>query len=226
MTEAEAIVRELARDRKRGATALAELALDALAASRSSARAIAAARPGIPLIAAVVRRALRRGVGAARRELRGSVGRVVRASREVLPARARYIVFGGSHTVEAVLRAVRAKVVRDLPADVGLVGADALLPGGDFVNAKGTGEFLRRVRGRGRCGVFAVASELKRVPKPPELERGFEVVPGRLVHALLTEKGLVYPPMGTFPTSEPSWLDRGALEIDGGRGLCHPHHQR
>ena len=226
VNEAEAIVREIVRDRKRGATALAERALDALAASRSAAGAIATARPGIPLIAAVVRRALRRGVAATRRELRSSVGRVVRASREVLPAAARYIVFGGSGTVEAVLRAVRARVVRALPADVGLVGADALLPGGDFINLKGTGEFLRQVRGQGRCGVFAVASELKRVPKAPDLERGFEVVPGRLVHALLTEKGLVYSPMGTFPTREPSWLDRGALDVEGGHGHCHPHHQR
>jgi translation initiation factor 2B subunit (eIF-2B alpha/beta/delta family) len=226
MTEAAEIIREIASDRKRGATALAERALDALAASRRTADELAAVRPGMPLIAAVVRRALKRGVAEARRELRSSQRRLVRASREVLPVAARYIVFGESGTVEAVLRAVRAKVVRTLPADVGLVGADALLPGGDFVNAKGTGEFLRRVRRRGRCGVFAVASELKRVMKAPELERGFEVVPGRLVHAVLTEKGLVYPPMGVFPTAEPSWLDRGALDVEGGRGHCHPHHKR
>jgi hypothetical protein len=226
MTEAEEIVQEIARDRKRGATALAERALDALGASRSTAEALAAARPGMPLIAAVVRRALLRGIAKARRELRSSVRRVVRASQEVLPAGARYLVYGKSGTVEAVLHAVRGRVVRALPADVGLVGADALLPGGDFINAKGTGEFLRQVRRRGRCGVFAVASELKRVAKAPELERGFEVVPGRLVHAVLTEKGLVFPPMGVFPTSEPTWLDRGALDVEGGRGHCHPHHER
>jgi translation initiation factor 2B subunit (eIF-2B alpha/beta/delta family) len=220
------IVLEIRGDRKRGATALAERALDALAVSRGAARELIAARPGMPLIAVVVRRALRRGVAASRRELRSGVTRVVRASREVLPAGARYIAFGGSGTVEAILRAARAKRVEELPADVGLVGADALLPGGDFVSAKGTAEFLRRVRREGRCGVFAVASELKRVRKPPPLERGFEIVPGRLVHAVLTEKGLVYPPMGTFPTSEPSWLDRGALDVEGGRGLCHPHHER
>lgn len=226
MTRAESIVKEIERDRKRGATALAERALDALAESRSVSKALIAARPGMPLVASTVRRALRKGVPAARRELRAAVARLVRASKEVLPSGARYVVFGGSSTVEAVLRAARAKVVKDLPADVALVGADALLPGGDFVNAKGTGAFLRRMRQEGRCGAFAVAVELKRTSRPPALERGFEVVPGRLVHAILTEKGLIYPPMGVYPVSEPSWLERGALDLERGHGLCHPHHER
>ena len=33
-------------------------------------------------------------------------------------------------------------------------------------------------------------------------------------------------PMGTLAGVEPSWLDRGALNPLGGRGLCHPHHGR
>jgi translation initiation factor 2B subunit (eIF-2B alpha/beta/delta family) len=108
---------------------------------------------------------------------------------------------------------------------VGLVGADALFPDGDFVNAKGTADFLRRVR-RSGAGVFAVASELKRARGDIPLERGFERVPGRLVHAILTERGLVYPPMGTLAGVDPTWLDRGALNPEGGRGQCHPHHAR
>src|SRR5438876_9599302 len=137
MNEAEAIVREIARDRKRGATALAERALDALALSHAAAPALLRVRPGMPLIAAVVRLARQRGVAAARRELWTSVVKIVRAARDVMPPGARYIVFGGSGTVEAVLRSARAKVVKELPADVGLVGADALYPDGDFVNARG-----------------------------------------------------------------------------------------
>jgi translation initiation factor 2B subunit (eIF-2B alpha/beta/delta family) len=223
MTRAEAIVREIARDRKRGATALAERALDAMALSRGTARALLAVRPGMPLIAAVVRLAGKRGVSAARKELRKSSARIVRAARDVMPPGARYIVFGGSGTVKAVLRAARAKVVDRLPADVGLVGADALYTDGDFVNAKGTADFLRRVR-RSGAGVFAVVSELKRVRKEVPLERGFERVPGRLVHAVLTEKGLSYPPMGTLGGVDPTWLDRGALNPEGGAGRCHPHH--
>jgi len=226
MSEVDTLVREIVRDRKRGATALAERALDALSAARSSAPALIAARPEMPLIAAVVRRALRRGVAAARKELRSATSRVVRASREVLPVGARYLVFGASGTVEAVLRAARAKVVRKLPADVALVGADALLPGGDFVNVRGSAAFLRHARAEGRCGTFAVASELKRTAQAPPAARGFEIVPGRLVHAVLTEKGLQYPPMGVFPVSEPSWMERGALDLERGRGLCHPHHER
>jgi translation initiation factor 2B subunit (eIF-2B alpha/beta/delta family) len=224
MNPVDALVREIRRDRKLGATALAERALEALAAARSCAPALIAARPEMPLIARVVRRALRRGVGATRRDLRTATGRLVRASREILPSGARYLVFGSSGTVEAVLRAARARVVRKLPADVALVGADALLPGGDFVNARGTADFLRHARAEGRCGAFVVASELKRVAAAPPRARGFEVVPGRLVHAILTETGLHYPPMGVFPVSEPSWMERGALDLERGRGLCHPHH--
>lgn len=226
MTEVDSLLREIARDRKRGATALAERALDALAISRAAAKDLLALRPEMPLIATVVRRALRKGLAATRRELRSATSRVVRASREVLPTGARYLVFGGSGTVEAVLRAVRGKAVSGLPADVALLGADALLPGGDFTGARGSAAFLRHARAEGRCGAFVVASELKRTTKAPPPARGFELVPGRLVHAVLTEKGLHYPPMGVFPVSEPSWMERGALDIERGRGLCHPHHER
>src|SRR5437762_3375700 len=99
MNEAEAIVREIARDRKRGATALAERALDAMALSRAAGPALLAVRPGMPLIAAIVRLARKRGVSAARRELQASSARIVRAARDVMPRGARYIVFGGSETV-------------------------------------------------------------------------------------------------------------------------------
>ncbi len=224
MSEVEKIVREIARDRTRGATALAGRALDAFSLSRGAAAgALLSVRPGMPLVAAAVRLARKRGVATARRELRSAVARIVRASRDVMPPGGRYLVFGGSGTVEAVLRAARAKVVRDLPADVGLVGADAIYADGDFVNAKGTAEFLRRVR-RAGAGAFAVASELKRVKGEVPLERGFERVPARLVHAILTEGGLQYPPMGTLAGVDPTWLDRGALDPKGGTGACHPHH--
>ncbi|MFN3486373.1 MAG: hypothetical protein ACK44W_12950, partial [Planctomycetota bacterium] len=78
---AEQIVREIEQDRRRGATALAERALDALARSRSVAGRLLAARPEMPLIAAVVRRALRRGVAAARRELERRRARLLEAAR-------------------------------------------------------------------------------------------------------------------------------------------------
>ncbi len=216
---------EIARDRKRGATALAERALDLLARSRSAGPALAAARPSMPLVGAVVRLALRRGVEEARRRLRASLAGIVRQARDVLPPGGRFAVFGGSGTVLRVVRSVKGRIVDRFPADAALVGADALLPGGDFVNAKGTEAFLRRARAA-RCGVFAVASELKRVKAAPPLEPGFERVNGKVVHAVLTETGLHYPPLEAVAGVEPTWLDRGALEPGGGRGRCHPHHRR
>lgn len=217
------IVREIARDRRRGATALAERALDALARSRSAASALQAARPSMPLVGAVVRLALRRGVPAARRELRSSLARILRQAEDVLPPGGRFILFGSSGTVRAAVAAAKGRIVRTFPADVALVGADALLPGGDFVNARGTEAFLRKARAA-RCGVFAVASELKRVLEAPPLERGFERVNGKVVHAVLTETGLHYPPLEAVAGIDPTWLDRGALDPGGGRGRCHPHH--
>jgi translation initiation factor 2B subunit (eIF-2B alpha/beta/delta family) len=217
------IVREIERDRVRGATALAERALQALALSRAVGPALKKARPGMPFMDAVVRLALQKGVAAARRDLQSRLSRLLVRTRDILPPGARYIVFGSSGTVQAVLREVGAKVVEEVPADVGLVGADALLPDGDFVNVEGTSDFLRRVR-RARAGVFVVATELKRVGKAPPLDPGFERVPARLVHAILTETGLHYPPMGTLAGVDPTWLDRGALNPGGGEGKCHPHH--
>src|ERR1043166_1337153 len=118
MTRAEAIIREIARDRKRGATALAERALDALALSPRAGSDLLRVRPAMPLIAAVVRLARRRGVAAARRDLRERSARIVRAARDVMPPGARYIVFGGSGTVRSIVRASRGKIVEHLPADV------------------------------------------------------------------------------------------------------------
>jgi translation initiation factor 2B subunit (eIF-2B alpha/beta/delta family) len=220
--EAEPIVREIERDRRRPATALAERALDALSLSRGAAPRLLGARPSMPLIAAAVRLALRKGIAAARRELRSRASRVAARARAMLPPGGRYLVFGASSTVEAVLRAVGARRVRRAPCDVALVGADALLPGGDFVNARGTAAFLRRAR-RARAGVFAVATDLKRVGADLPLERGFERVDGWLVHGIITESGLHYPPSSAVAGPEPSWLDRGPLgEVRS--GACHPHH--
>jgi hypothetical protein len=219
------IVEEIRKDKQRGATALALRALDALALSKSAAPALLKARPGLPLIAAVVRLACKKGVAAARRELKVSLERLLERTKDILPPGGRYVSFGASGTVDAVLRAVGAKDPGEGRPDVALVGADALLPEGDFVNAAGTADFIRRAREQ-RAGVFVVATELKRVGKLPPLEPGFEVVPARLVHAVLTETGLHYSPMGTLAGVEPTWLDRGALNPMGGKGLCHPHHGR
>lgn len=219
------IVEEIRKDRKSGATALAERALEALALSKGAAPALIAARPGMPLVAAVVRLARKKGVAAARREMKAGLERLLERIEDVLPPGGRYVTFGHSGTVERILKAVGAREPGKARPDVALVGADALLPEGDFVNAKGTADFLRGVREQ-RAGVFVVATELKRVAKPPPLEPGFELVPGRLVHAILTDTGLHYPPMGTLAGVEPTWLDRGALNPMGGRGLCHPHHGR
>jgi translation initiation factor 2B subunit (eIF-2B alpha/beta/delta family) len=219
------IVEEVRKDRKSGATALAERALEALSLSKSVASALIEARPGMPLIAAVVRLAKKKGVAAARREMKAGMDRLLERIEDVLPPGGRYVTFGHSGTVEVILRAVGARDPGKARPDVALVGADALLPDGDFVNAKGTAAFLRGVREQ-RAGVFVVATELKRISKAPPLEPGFEIVPGRLVHAILTDTGLHYPPMGTLAGVEPTWLDRGALNPMGGRGLCHPHHGR
>ena len=221
--KAQEIVEEIRKDRKRGASALAERALEALALSKAAAPALLKARPGMPLIAAVVRLAKRKGVAGARREMKAAVDRLLERIEDVLPPGGRYVTFGSSGTVDRILRAVGAREPGKARPDVALVGADALLPDGDFVNARGTGDFLRAVRQQ-RAGVFVVATELKRVSKAPPLEPGFELVPGRLVHAILTDTGLHYPPMGTLAGVEPTWLDRGALNPLGGRGLCHPHH--
>jgi translation initiation factor 2B subunit (eIF-2B alpha/beta/delta family) len=223
--KAQSIVEEIRNDRKRGATALAERALEALALSKSLAAALTNVRPGMPLIAAVVRLARKKGVPAARREIRARLDRLLKRIEDILPPGGRYATFGQSGTVELILQAVGARKTGEARPDVALVGADALLPGGDFVNAKGTAAFLRGVREQ-RAGVFVVATELKRVAKAPPLEPGFEIVPARLVHAILTDTGLHYPPMGTLAGVEPTWLDRGALNPLGGRGLCHPHHGR
>jgi hypothetical protein len=219
------IVEEIRKDKKSGASALAGRALEALALSKSAAAALLKVRPGMPLIAAVVRLAKKKGVAGARRELKAALDRLLEKVEDVLPPGARYATFGHSGTVEIVLKAVGAREAGEARPDVALVGADALLPDGDFVNAKGTADFLRRVREQ-RAGVFVVATELKRVPKAPPLESGFEIVPARLIHGILTDNGLQYPPMGTLAGVEPSWLDRGALNPMGGRGLCHPHHGR
>jgi hypothetical protein len=219
------IVEEIRKDYKSGAMALAGRALDALALSKSAAPALLRVRPGLPFIANIVRLAGKKGVAAARRELKTSLERLLARTKDILPPGGLYVSFGESGTVEAVLRAVGAREAGEGRPDVALVGADALLPGGDFVNAKGTGDFLRRAREQ-RAGVFVVATELKRVRKAPPLDPGFEIVPCRLIHALLTEKGLEYPPMGTLAGVEPTWLDRGALNPMGGRGMCHPHHGR
>jgi translation initiation factor 2B subunit (eIF-2B alpha/beta/delta family) len=222
---AQDLIEEIRKDPRSGATALAERALEAMSKSKSSAAALIKARPTMPIIANVVRLAQKKGIPAARRALRSSLDQILERTKDILPPGARYVSFGSSGTVEAVLRAVGAQDPGKARPDVALVGADALLAGGDFVNAKGTADFLRRAREQ-RAGVFVIASELKRVKKSPPLEPGFEVVPGRLVHAILTEKGLEYPPMGTLAGVEPTWLDRGALNPLGGRGICHPHHGR
>lgn len=219
------IVEEIARDRESGATALAERALEAVALSPSAAGRLLKLRPSMPLIAAMARRAKTSGVAAARRELRAATSKILKRAVDILPPGGRYRVFGTSGTVEAVLKAVGAKLTEDERADVALVGADALLPGGDFVAGKGTEAFVRAARAA-RCGTFVVATELKRVKKDVELEPGFERVNGKIVHAALTEKGLVYPEIAAVAGVDQSWMDRGALNPHGGIGRCHPHHAR
>ncbi|MBI3858607.1 MAG: hypothetical protein HY293_23215 [Planctomycetes bacterium] len=219
------IVEEIRTDFKSGAMALGGRALDALALSKSVAPALIKVRPGLPFIAAVVRLAGKRGVAAARRELKTSLQRLLERAREILPPGGRYVRFGESGTVDAVLEAVGARPAGKDRPDVALVGADVLLPNGDFVNVRGSADFLRKAREQ-RAGVFCVATELKRIKGEPHIDRGFERVPSRLVHAILTEKGLHYPPMGTLAGVEPTWLDRGALNPLGGKGMCHPHHGR
>lgn len=223
--KSDAIIEEIRNDRKSGAMALAGRALDALAISKSAAPELLRVRPALPFIANVIRQAQKKGVAAARRDLRARLDQILERAQDLLPPGGRYLSFGESGTVEAVLKAVGAQEPGKSRPDVALVGADAILPGGDFINAAGTAQFLRQAREL-RAGVFVIATELKRVKKEPPIDLGFERVPGRLVHALLTEKGLEYPPMGTLAGVEPTWLDRGALNPLGGRGICHPHHGR
>ena len=183
------IVEEIRTDFKSGAMHLGGRALDALKLSKSVAPALLKVRPGLPFIANVVRFAQRKGIAAARRELQTSLRRLLERARDILPPGGRYIRFGESGTVDAVLNAVGARPPGDARPDVALVGADVLLPGGDFVNVAGTADFLRKAR-KQRAGVFAVATELKRKGKKPPIDKGFELVPGRLVDGILTEKGL------------------------------------
>jgi translation initiation factor 2B subunit (eIF-2B alpha/beta/delta family) len=215
------IVEEIRKDRRQGATALAERALEAMSLSRSCSAALLKVRPGMPLIAAVVRLAKHKGVAGARRELQASRKRLLERVEDVLPPGARYASFGGSGTVAAILRTVQARDPGKKRPDVALVGADALLPDGSFVNAKGTADFLRRVRKR-RAVVLVVATELKRVSKPPPLEPGFEIVPGRLVHGILTDAGLQYPPAGAPAGMEPTGLGHGDINSLGVSGLRRP----
>jgi hypothetical protein len=182
------IVEEIRTDFKSGAMHLGGRALDALALSKSVAPALLKVRPGLPFIANVVRFAQRKGIAAARRELKTSLARLLDRAKDLLPPGGRYLRFGESGTVDAVLKAVGARPPGDTRPDVGLVGADVLLPGGDFINVAGTADFLRKAREQG-ARVFAVATELKRMRKTPHIDKGFELVPGRLVDAILTEKG-------------------------------------
>ena len=219
------IVREIESDRRSGATALALRALDAIALSKQAAAPLLKARPALPLLAAVVKKAKASGVAAARRELQAATAKIVEQAVDLLPPGGRYVVFGASGTVEAVLKAVGAKLTPEMRADVALVGAEVLLPGGDIIAAKGTSDFVKAAR-QGRCGTFAVATELKRGAEDVRPERGFERVNGKILHAVLTEKGLVYPPIPALPGVDQSWMDRGALNPNGGIGRCHPHHDR
>jgi translation initiation factor 2B subunit (eIF-2B alpha/beta/delta family) len=222
--DAEKIVREISRDRKHGATHLAGRALDAMAISKSTGKSLENLRPSMPLIGAVVRMARKKGVPATRRELSGSLKKIVEHAREILPEKAKYILFSTSDTMEAVLAGVEGRRVKKLPADVALVGADAIYPDGSFVNAKGTADFVRKCRKAG-AAVYVVASKLKKVRKEVSLETGFERVRGSLVHAILTESGLSYPDCGTLAGVEPTWLDRGPVSVRGTLGgRCHPHH--
>src|SRR5205807_7855326 len=134
------------------------------ALSKSAGAALIKVRPGMPVIASIVKLARKKGVAAARRELKTSLERLLERTKDILPPGARYVSFGSSGTVEAVLKAVGAREPGESRPDVALVGADALLPGGDLLNAAGTGDFLRRAREQ-RAGVFVVATELKRVRK-------------------------------------------------------------
>ena len=183
------IVEEIRTDFKSGAMHLGGRALDALTLSKAVAPALLKVRPGLPFIANVVRFAQRKGIAAARRELKTSLGRLLERAKDTLPAGGRYLRFGESGTVDAVLKAVKALPAGDGRPDVALVGADVLLPGGDFVNVAGTADFLRKAREQG-AQVFAVATELKRMRKKPHIDKGFELVPARVVDAILTEKGL------------------------------------
>ena len=203
--EAEAILREIGRDRKRGATALAERAIDALALSRHVAPGLLRARPSMPIIAAAVGLVRRNGVTSARRELRASTRAIVRRAREYLPAGARYITHSRSGTLDAVVDCLGAQLVKRLPADVALLGADALYADGDFINAKGSAAFARKAR-RAGAAVFVVVSNLKRVRTEIALEKGFERVSGHLVHAILTESGIHYPRGGTLRGPIPRWV--------------------
>lgn len=216
---AEAVVREIARDRRRGSTALAERALDALEFSRAVAPDLLGLR-AMPVIDAVVRLAMRRGVAFARRRLRKALGGLVRQARRILPDRGTFATFGSSGTIDAVVEALGVRV-RPLPADVALVGADALLPDGAFVNQRGTAAFVAKAR-RAGAAVFVVATTLKRT-KGARIERGFELVPGHLVHGTITERGLSTPDHIAPPGPEPMWMSRGPVGLVQ-RGGCHPHH--
>lgn len=221
--DARKIVSEIRRDRRRGATPLADRALDAMALDRSLADELETLRPSMILIGAAVRLARKKGVRSARRALNAALRGIARTAKEYLPAEARYLSFGGGATIAAVLDAVRAARVRALPADVALVGADAVFPGGDFLNAKGTAAFARKAR-RAGAAVYVVASDLKRTEGKVSVERGFERVPGHVVHAFLSESGIAYPESGALGGVEPTWLERGPVSVRGTGGRCHPHH--
>lgn len=217
---AEGIVREILLDRTHGATHLALRALTAYARSPEVGKVLLSLRPSMPMIAGTVRMAMRGGIPFARRKVKENLRGIVAQAREHLPSRARYLSFDSSGTIEAVLRALRGVRVEAPPADVALLGADALYENGDFVNLTGSGEFALRARKSG-AAVIVVASSYKRVARPVPLEPGFELVPGHFVHAILTEAGMSYPGPGTYAGRDPAWLLRGNLEA--GRDVRHRH---
>ena len=70
-------------------------------------------------------------------------------------------------------------------SDMGLVGADKLLPDGGIVNAWPT--LLLARRAEGLMSLYAVAESYK-FDSDPSVEEGFELVPASLITRVVTER--------------------------------------
>ncbi len=91
----------------------------------------------------------------------------------------------------AVLGAEVITSLEKLSRPVGLIGADAVFADGSVINGAPSLSLAEALAGRG-APLYVVATSFKLLPGPPRppAEPGFELVPARLITAVVLEEGL------------------------------------
>ncbi len=102
-----------------------------------------------------------------------------------------------------ILQAKLIDSLEGLIQPVGLIGADAVFADGGVINGRPSLSLARALSLR-RAPLYVVASSWKLLPEPsrPPAEPGFDLVPGRLITAIIIESGPWKP-----ASAEPPLLD-------------------